>query len=304
MKMTQKVHIIAEIGSNYDSDLELAKKYLASSAANGADAVKFQTLKKVKLIAPRVRTAGGWEEHPAWQNFNNLELPEPWHFILKDYADEMRIEFLSTPFYLEAVDLLEKLEVNKYKIASGDITFLPLLEMVGRTGKPVLLSTGGSTNTEVEIAIKCLEKSGSGPITLLHCVVSYPPAFEEVNLKAMVTLKDTFGLNVGISDHSPGSVVALGAVALGATVIEKHVTFDRKLDGPDHPFAMTMTEFSQMINDVRVMEKALGDGKKEPSTDEKLRRHRFRRGVYDPVNFEPVTGSRGIWLRPEHKNLF
>ncbi len=302
--MRNDVTIIAEVGSNYDSDLSIAKKYISSAAEIGSDAVKFQTLRKDKLISPKVRTADGWQEHPVWQSFSNLELTDEWHFLLKQHADKEGIDFMSTPFFLEAVDLLEEVGVTQYKIASGDITFFPLLDKVGSTAKPVVLSTGGSSIAEVETAVKRLEKAGSGPITLLHCVVSYPPAYEEVNLKAMVTLKEKFGLPTGISDHTPGSVVALGAVALGATVIEKHVTFDRNLKGPDHPFAMTIAEFEQMVNDIRIMENVLGNGEKVPSDDEKLRQHRFRRGVYTPDTLEPASGSDGIWLRPEHSKAF
>ena len=140
--MTESVNIVAEIGSNYDSDLGTAKKYILASKNSGADIVKFQTLRKEKLIAPMVCKGNKWEKHPAWENFSNLELPDEWHFILKEFADECNIEFISTPFYLEAIDLLEKVKVSRYKIASGDVTFFPLLEKVGETGKPVILSTG------------------------------------------------------------------------------------------------------------------------------------------------------------------
>jgi sialic acid synthase SpsE len=298
------IEFIAEVGSNYDNDFDNARAYIKAAQANGATAVKFQTLLKQKLIAPLVRSEQGLKRHPAWDGFSNLELSDDWHFELKHYSDDIGIEFLSTPFYLEAVDLLERVGVNRYKISSGDITFQPLLERVGATGKPVLLSTGGSTLEDVEQAIKVLNSFGGGPVTLLHCVVSYPPNFEEMNLRALETMKKRFGLAVGISDHSPGSIVPLGAVALGATVIEKHVTFDRSLSGPDHSFAMTMTEFSDMISDVRKLEKALGKGDKKPSKDEKDWQHRYRRGIYDPMTYEPTKSNQGIWLRPEHKNLF
>lgn len=302
--MTERVNIIAEIGSNYDSDLETAKKYILAAKDSGADTVKFQTLRKAKLIAPRVHQEEEWVEHPAWKNFSNLELPDEWHFTLKAFADETDIEFISTPFYLEAVDLLEKIGVSRYKIASGDITFFPLLKKVGQTGEPVILSTGGSNLVDVEKAVEILDHSGASEITLLHCVASYPPQFSEMNLRAIATLKDEFGLPVGISDHSTGNVVPLAAVALGASVIEKHVTFDRSLPGPDHPFAMTMPEFAEMVKQIRLLEKALGTGEKVPSLDELKRQHRFRRGVYDPETLEPVEGQEGLWLRPDHKHPF
>lgn len=302
--MTERVNIIAEIGSNYNSDLEIAKKYISRSKDSGADAVKFQTLRKAKLIAPMVRQEDKWAQHPAWENFSNLELPDEWHFTLKEFADESNIEFISTPFYLEAIDLLEKVKVSRYKIASGDITFYPLLKKVGETGKPVILSTGGSNFFDVEHAIEILTRSGAEQITLLHCVASYPPQYSEMNLRAITTLKKEFNLPVGISDHSSGNIVPLAAVALGASVVEKHVTFDRTFKGPDHSFAMTMLEFAEMVKHVRLLEKALGTGEKVPSPDEMKRQHRFRRGAYNSETLEPVDGQEGLWLRPEHKLPF
>lgn len=303
-QMENHVQIIAEVGSNYDNDINLAKKYIQSAKNIGADSVKFQTLKKDKLIAPKVLLDGKWQPHPAWDNFGNLELSEQWHVKLKKYADSIGIELFSTPFYLEAVELLERIGVKQYKIASGDITFMPLLETIGKTGKPVLLSTGGSTIPDIEAALDTLSRSGSGEITLLHCVSSYPPEFSEVNLKAMVTIRETFNLPVGLSDHSPGSIVPLAAVALGACVIEKHITFDRSLAGPDHPFAMTLKEFSELITQIRLLETALGNGEKVPSESEKLRLHRFRRGIYDNTNYKPIKETNGIWLRPQHIREF
>lgn len=303
-KVEKSTKIIAEIGSNYNNDLNLAKKYIKATNESGADAVKFQTLRKSKLIAPKVLMDGKWTANPAWENFSNLELPDKWHFTLKEFADVSDIEFISTPFYLEAVDLLEKIGVSRYKIASGDITFFPLLKKVGETGKPVILSTGGSNLVDVEKAVEILNHSGARGITLLHCVASYPPQFNEMNLRAITTLKNEFNLPVGISDHSPGNIVPLAAVALGASVVEKHITFDRTFQGPDHSFAMTMLEFAEMVKQIRLLEKALGTGEKVPSLDELKRQHRFRRGVYDPETLEPVDGQEGLWLRPEHKQSF
>jgi sialic acid synthase SpsE len=188
--------------------------------------------------------------------------------------------------------------VRTYKIASGDITFVPLLEAIGKTGKNVFLSTGGSTLRDVETALNVLTQSGVGLITLLHCVSSYPPQFHEMNIRALSTLKDEFGLPVGISDHSPGNLVPIAAVTMGASLVEKHVTFDRELPGPDHSFAMTMNEFAEMVSKIRLLESALGDGQKIPTKDELARQHRFRRGIYDPKTLEPLDTNDGLWLRP------
>ena len=270
------------------------------AAGAGADAVKFQTLRRDKLVAPRVYLDGVLRENPVYRGFSNLELPDEWHQTLKNAAAAAGIEFISTPFHLEVVDLLEGIGVSTYKIASGDITFRPLLEAVGRTGKPVILSTGASTLDEVGRALEVLDRAGAGEVTLLHCVSCYPAVPEEMNLRALVTLRQTFGRPVGISDHSGRSFAAIAAVALGASVVEKHLTFDRDLPGPDHNYAMTPTEFAQMVADIRRLETALGDGVKAPSASESEKRHRLRRGVYHPETRLPVDTGEGIWLRPEH----
>jgi len=294
------VRIIAEVGSNYDGELTKAEAYIKAVKECGADAVKFQTLCRDKLVAPRVWSSGEWVANPVYQNFNNLELPNEWHYMLKRRADEQGIEFISTPLYLEAVDLLEKVKVRTYKIASGDITFFPLLEAVGRTGKRVILSTGASSLDDVERALNQLTRFGAGEIVLLHCVSNYPPQWSEMNLRAIVTLKDAFGLPVGISDHSPGSLMSIAAVALGATVIEKHVTFDRSSKGPDHPFAMTILELGDIVREVRLLEQALGTGEKVPTAAELAKQHRIRRGIYQSATFEPTDNPNGIWLRPQY----
>lgn len=301
--MREKVEIIAEVGSNHGRDLDLARKYIIAADEQGADVVKFQSIRKEKLFSQKILEKGKVVDNPIWSKVSNLDFPEEWHQELKKCADDTGIEFMSTPFYLEAVDVLESVGVKRYKIASGDITFVPLLEKVGRTGKPVILSTGACSIREVENALRILNAVGAGEITLLHCVVSYPPQWEEMNINAIVTLKTEFGLPVGISDHSPGSLVPIAAVAIGASVIEKHVTFDRLLPGPDHSFAMTMNELGDMVQQVRLLEKALGTGEKVPAEDELTRQHRMRRGVYDPNTLEPVDGSMGLWLRPEHRRL-
>ena len=291
-------YIVAEIGSNYDGELHTAIKYIHACKEAGADAVKFQTLSRETLIAPRVLSGGQWIEHPGYGGFSSLCLPAEWHYELKKASDEAGIEFFSTPFFLEAVSLLEKVGVSTYKIASGDITFFPLLERVGQTGKRVIMSTGGSSIADVEKALGVLRVAGAGEIILLHCVSNYPPEWDEMNVSAVATLKNTFGLRVGLSDHTPGKVLPIAAVALGATLIEKHVTFDRSLTGPDHPFAMTIPEFGDMVRAVRLLERALGSGEKVPTTSEQAKQHRMRRGVYDPGTFEPRDGTGGIWLRP------
>ena len=297
---SDRIFIISEVGSNHGGRFDLAERFIIKSAEIGADAVKFQSYKLDKLLAPKVRTPEGWVDNPARKIFTVGDMPEEWHEPLKSIADQAGVEFITSVFYIELVELLERIGVMKYKIASGDITYTPLLETIGSTGKDVILSTGASTLKEVETAVNILTTAGAGIVTLLHCVSTYPPEWEDVNLRVITTLKETFRLPVGISDHSPGLAVPLAAVALGVRVIEKHVTFHRQLPGPDHEFAMTFEEFGEMIESVRNLEKSLGDGRKEPSETELARRYRFRLGVYDPVTLKSISGTDGIWLRPEH----
>ena len=298
--MRNHVYVISEIGSNFNGSLEIAKQYIRASKAAGADAVKFQSIKKDRLIAPRVLEDGRLVDNPVYRNCTFRELADEWYPELKAEADQADIEFFCTPLYLEAVDILESINVSTYKIASGDITFYPLLEKVGRTGKRIILSTGASNLSEIEIALKKLRDAGAGETVLLHCVSNYPPEWSEINLLAMKTLRKRFNLPVGISDHSPGNLIPIAAVALGAAVIEKHVTFDRSLAGPDHAYAMTMEEFGDMIRQVRLLEQALGSGDKVPTGTELLKLKRLRRGIYDRNSLEPSESPDGFWLRPRH----
>jgi len=301
MKKNHSVFCIAEVGSNFNNDLILAKEYVNACAEAGANAVKFQTLKKDLIISPLAKSGNKIISYPVYDIFGSLELPESWHYLLKEEADKAGIEFISTPFYIEAVDLLTDVGVDKIKIASGDITFYPLLEKIGRSGKNIILSTGASTNNEIYNAIDVLKKNGSGSITLLHCVSNYPPKWSEMNIKSIPLMIEEFNTSVGLSDHSPGITIPLASVAIGASVIEKHVTFDRSLQGPDHEFSMTVGEFSEMVSQIRNLEEALGTGWKRPSSEEIPRVKRIRRGMYDCKTRKPTSDpENAIWLRPEH----
>lgn len=294
--LNARVTVIAEVGSNFGGDFETAKAYISAAAEAGADAVKFQTLERDHLVSPVCEIDGTWVNNPVYQNFANIGLPPEWHRPLLEHAQGAGIEFLSTPFHLEAVDLLEEVGVSRYKIASGDLTFVPLLKRIGQTHKPVILSTGASSLDEVQAAVQTLTDAGSSDITLLHCVALYPPEMEEMNLRALDTLHRGTGLPVGLSDHTRGSVAPLLALAMGASVFERHVTFDRTLDGPDHPYATTFDELAKLIADLQLGVAALGHGRKEPAAREQERRHRFRRSPYER---DVDMGPSPIWLRPE-----
>ncbi|WP_291845341.1 N-acetylneuraminate synthase family protein [Maricaulis sp.] len=294
------IDVIAEIGSNHGGDLDEAKRYIAACARAGADAVKFQTLTREGLIARFVKDDDRHVvENPKFAAFGNAGLPDDWHAPLKACAEDNGVEFMSTPFSLAAVELMEGIGVKRYKIASGDLTFTPLLEALGATRKPLILSTGASYLDEVTDAVACLSRAGCSKLTVLHCAASYPPAWADLNLSAISTMQRALGLPVGLSDHSPGAMAPIAAAALGAVVIEKHVTFDRNTPGPDHPFAMEMDELAAMIADLRHLEIALGDGEKRPAASEINRRRNLRRGRYDAVSGRPDdTGTD--WLRPQH----
>ena len=278
------VFVIAEIGSNHDGSLRQAKKLIDACAKIKVDAVKFQSFSAEKLVNQiKLDERGRWISNPAFEIVRSLELSYEWCKELFQYTKKLGLIFLSTPFDLEKVDLLNSIGIPAFKIASGDINYIQLLKYVAKFKKPVLLSTGAAYLGEIEEAIRIIQKEENNQIALLHCVSSYPPNFKDANIQAMLTMKKTFKAIVGYSDHSPEFTVPLGAVALGAKIIEKHITFDRNLKGPDHSFALTFEEFDQMIKEIRKLEDALGDGVKEPVPSEKSERIGARRSIYSAV---------------------
>jgi sialic acid synthase SpsE len=287
--------IIAEIGSNHDGSLEQAKKLIDACAKIKVDAVKFQSFSAEKLINQmKLNEKGNWIYNPAFKVIKSLELPTEWHKELFDYAAKSCLIFLSSAFDLDKIDLINSIGVAAFKIASGDINYIQLLQHAAKFKKPILLSTGAAYLGEVEEAIRIIEKEGNNQIALLHCVSNYPPSFKDANIQAMVTMKKAFKTIVGYSDHSPGITVPLGAVALGAKIIEKHITFDRNLKGPDHPYALTTEEFGQMIKEIRNLEDALGNGVKEPVSGEIPERTGVRRSIYSMVKIH-----KGVKISPD-----
>jgi N,N'-diacetyllegionaminate synthase len=271
-----KTIIIAEAGVNHNGDIDLAKKLVVEAAAAGADLVKFQTFLAKKIVsstAPKAEyqklTTGSGESQ--FEMIKKLELSRESHEVLIEECRRQGIGFFSTAFDTESFDMLLDLGcVDLIKIPSGEITNLPLLRYMTRLGKPVLLSTGMANLGEVEAAIQVIEASGTPRhlITILHCTTEYPTPMEDVNLKAMISMKQAFGVEVGYSDHSAGIEVAIAAVALGAMVVEKHFTLDRNLPGPDHKASLEPYELKAMVKAIRNIEVALGDGVKQPSRSE------------------------------------
>lgn len=277
----EPVFIIAEIGSNHDGKLSQAKKLIQAAAGAGVDAVKFQSFKAETLLNKlKLDSSGKWIKNRAFEKLKELEFPKAWHLKLKKFAEKKGVIFLSTPFDEERADLLNRIGVKAFKIASGDLTSHPFLRYIARFKKPIILSTGMATLQEVKEAVRVVQEEGNNQIVLLHCVSVYPPQFSDANVRAMVEMRKKLNLPVGYSDHTPGAVVPLAAVTLGACVIEKHITFDRSLKGPDHPFAMTVEEFAALVLNIRDLGQALGNGKKQPVPSEIPERIWARRGIY------------------------
>lgn len=271
-----KTLVIAEAGVNHNGDPALALHLVEAAARAGADLVKFQTFKADALVAAHApmadyqqRNTGVVESQHAM--IRRLELDHGMHLTLMRHCEANGIGFFSSAFDLASIDLLHRLGLTQWKIPSGEITNLPYLRKIGGYGQPVILSSGMSTLTDIDAALNALEQAGTprSSITVLHCNTEYPTPMRDVNLRAMQTIGDRFGVAVGYSDHTQGIEVAIAAVALGASVIEKHFTLDRTLPGPDHKASLEPDEFAAMVKAIRNVEIALGDDSKQPSPSER-----------------------------------
>lgn len=280
-----KVFVIAEAGVNHNGSLDTAKRMIDAAAQAGADAVKFQTFKADSLVRRDARKAAYQEENARdrqetqYDMLKHLELTEQMHHELMDYCKEKEILFLSTPFDTDSLKMLVERGITILKVPSGEVTNYPYLREIGRTGKPVIMSTGMCDLEEVKAAVSLLQENGSGEITLLHCNTEYPTPMEDVNLRAMCTLRDELHLPAGYSDHTQGIEVPVAAVAMGAVVIEKHFTLDRNMDGPDHKASLEPEELKAMVRAIRNIETALGEGMKKPSPSELKNRDVARKSI-------------------------
>lgn len=267
--------VIAEAGVNHEGRLDLALALVDAAADAAADAVKFQTFKTAEMMARSTPKAAYQlettsSEETYFEMGLRLELSEADHLAIIERCAERGIEFLSTPFDAGSVELLERLGMRVFKVPSGEITNLPLMRQIGALGKPVILSTGMSDLDDIAAALDVLTAAGAPreQITLLHCTTEYPAPLADVNLRAMCAMRDAFGLPVGYSDHTQGITVPIAAVALGATMIEKHLTLDKTMVGPDHAASLEPDEFAEMVAAIRDVELALGDGVKRPAPSE------------------------------------
>lgn len=303
------VFVIAEAGVNHNGQRELAFELVAKAADAGANAVKFQTFNAQRLASKHAPKAAYQKRstdaaESQLDMLKKLELPREWHRELQAYARSRQIEFLSTAFDLDSLAFLNELGVPLFKVPSGELTNGPLLWQFARAGKPLIVSTGMATLSEVEQGLAIIAHALNanaepanldevwrgwsnrawrerlhGCVTLLHCTSQYPTPFDEVNLKAMDTLASAFGLPVGYSDHTEGGLIPVAAVARGATVIEKHFTLDRSLPGPDHKASLETEALAQMVRDIRALERAMGDGAKSPQPSELDTRRAARQQV-------------------------
>jgi N,N'-diacetyllegionaminate synthase len=286
--MSTKVTIIAEAGVNHNGDMNIARKLVDVAAEAGADYVKFQTFKADKLVSKDAKKAAyqqrniGDNDDSQFAMLKALEVTEADHYMLKEYASSRSIKFLSTGFDLQSIEFLNKLGMDFFKVPSGELTNYSYLKKIASFRLPVVLSTGMANLQEVRDAVEVMTGNGVplSSISVLHCNTEYPTPLEDVNLKAMVTMGNTFNVRYGYSDHTLGITIPIAAVALGGTVIEKHFTLDRTLPGPDHKASLEPHELKEMVKAIRDIERSLGDGVKKPSVSEEKNRDIARKSLY------------------------
>jgi Sialic acid synthase len=267
-------YIIAEIGANFDKDINKAKKLIDAAKECGADCAKFQT-----FSTPKIVSEGGFSRmklegvHGSWgrtvsEVFKDAEFPREWHKEISDYCKKIGIDFSTSPYDFEAVDLCLELDIPFIKMGSGDITWLEMLTYIAKTGKPLMLATGDATMAEIDEAVRTIEATGNNQLVLMQCITNYPSKIDSANVNVLKTYQSAFDILTGYSDHAPGPVVALASVVLGGCVIEKHFTLNKADKGPDHPHSMNPTEFKLMVDYVREVERAMGSTRKEVVAEE------------------------------------
>lgn len=303
-----KTLIIAEAGVNHNGDIQTAKLLIDAASKAGVDFVKFQTFKADKLVSSSAQKADYQNNNTGiaesqLQMLKKLELSEEDHLVLVKYCEQKNVRFLSTGFDLESLDFLYNLGIRLFKIPSGEITNLPYLEKIAQLADEIIISTGMCTLSEIEEALAVIQPvvQPETKITILHCNTEYPTPYQDVNLLAMLSIKDEFGVSVGYSDHTLGIEVPIAAVALGATVIEKHFTLDRNLPGPDHAASLEPDELSAMVRSIRTIEKALGSSIKKPSFSEKKNIDIARKSIHlrkTLAKGDQINETDLIMLRP------
>lgn len=303
--MKNHTFIIAELSANHNNDFDIAVKTIKAMADSGADAIKIQTYTAESLSIDvdneyyKAKTEGLWKGYRPYDLYKEASMPYEWQPKLQKVANKLGLEFFSSPFDREGVDFLETLDVPRYKIASFEITDIPLIEYAASKGKPMIMSTGVAEVEDIQMAMDACRNAGNDDITLLKCTSNYPATIYDANLVTIPDLKERFRTEVGVSDHTMGHIVPVVAVSLGAKVVEKHFILDRSLGGPDSAFSMEPDEFKQMVNEVRMAEKTLGTVTYSVSDKDKLR----RRSLFvtnDIREGEQITVKNVRSVRPGH----
>jgi len=286
----QPIFIIAEAGVNHNGSLKMAKKMVDAAKAAGVDAVKFQTYKTEELVTHGAPKAAyqkrALPKNSQFAMLKRLELPETAFRQLLAHCRRKEIMFMSTPFDPTSAEFLNELGLQTFKIASGELTNIPLLKQIAAYGKPIILSTGMADLIEIRQAVAAIYASGNRKLALLHCTTNYPVSFSEVNLRAIDTLKQAFNVPVGYSDHTLGIEIAGAAAALGASIIEKHFTLDRSLSGPDHKASLTPGELSEMVRSIRNVQRSMGNGIKQAQGIERGNKRAVRKSIVAAVNID------------------
>lgn len=303
-------YVIAEMSGNHNMDFDRAVKIIQAAKESGADAIKLQTYTADTITINsdkkwfQITQGTLWDGTTLYNLYQKAYTPWEWQPKLKDIANDIGIDLFSSPFDHSSVDFLEHMEVPAYKIASFEITDIPLIRKIARLGKPIIISTGIATLSDIELAIKTCKEESNENVILLKCCSSYPSPYEDINLKTMVNIADTFDCIVGLSDHTLGDSVALAGVAMGAKVIEKHLTLSRADGGVDADFSMEPNEFKQMVDNIRIVEKAIGEVTYE-LTEKQLSGRQFSRSLFivkdmkagdilDEFNMKSIRPSNGL----------
>lgn len=300
MPVSRPVYIIAEAGVNHNGDLGMALQLVEAAKAAGADCVKFQTFRAERIVTAASPKAAYQMEvtdraESQFDMLKKLELDQADFARIKEHCDRVGIAFMSTPYNPEDAELLNGLGVDAFKIASGQLVELPFLRQVAAYGKQMIVSTGMADMAEVREAVEAMRAAGNTDIVVLQCNTDYPSHIEDVNIRAMVTMRDALGVRVGYSDHVPNDLACFAAVALGAEMIEKHFTLDNALPGPDHSSSLSPAAFAELVQGIRAIERCLGDGVKRPSEREKRNTYGMRRSLVAASDL-----PQGTLLRPEH----
>ena len=300
-------YFIAEIGGNFDGSMDKAKRLIDAAKEAGADCAKFQT-----FTAETIVSEGGFSKmtlhgvHGSWgrtvsEVFKDVEFPMEWHREIADYCKSVGIDFSTSPYFREAVDLCADMNVPFIKIGSGEITWLEMLDYTARKRLPVMLATGDATMSEIDEAVRTIERTGNRDLVLMQCITNYPSKIDSANVNVLKTYQNAFGCLTGYSDHSPGHVVALASVVLGGCVVEKHFTLNKKDKGPDHPHSMEPNEFKFMVDSIREAERAMGSTRKEVVDEESETVFVQRRCLYAKKNMnrgQVITVADLDVLRP------